>query len=112
MTDKLKELLRKEFPLWDMRGANEAEHHCELTLFHDRKRLHALLDAFDEPAVEAAEIEVVGVLCVSRFRENPAMENIDFQLHADIEPGQHDLMTVAQHRRIVAHLVASPEVKP
>ena len=82
MTDKLKVLLRKEFPLWDVRGANEAEDHCELTLFHDRKRLHALLDAFDEPAVEAAEIEVVGFeLCVDGY--SPVL--IRDESHADRE---------------------------
>ena len=47
-------------------------------------------------------VEVVGVVCVSRFKNNPAMENVEFHQSADIPPGQHDLMTVAQHQRILA----------
>lgn len=47
-------------------------------------------------------VEVVGVVCVSRFNNHPAMENVEFQLAADIPQGQHEVMTVAQHRRIVA----------
>jgi hypothetical protein len=47
-------------------------------------------------------VEVVGVVCVSRFRNSPAMENVEFQQAADIPQGQHDLMTVAQHNARMA----------
>lgn len=54
------------------------------------------------PAGEREAVEVVGVVCVSRFKNNPAMENVEFQQAADIPQGQHDVMTVAQHERILA----------
>ena len=54
------------------------------------------------PSQGGEAVEVVGVVCVSRFKNNPAMENVEFHQSADIPPGQHDLMAVAQHQRILA----------
>lgn len=61
------------------------------------------------PSQGGEAVEVVGVVCVSRFKNNPAMENVEFHQSADIPPGQHDLMTVAQHQRILAASVGSAE---
>lgn len=46
-------------------------------------------------------LEVVGVLCISRFRNNPAMENVEFQLAADVEQGQHDLCRLSDATAII-----------
>ena len=40
------------------------------------------------PPVQA---EPVGSLHISHFRDNPAMENVDFQLIADLKPGSYQL---------------------
>ena len=44
--------------------------------------------ALAEPPVRA---EPVGSLHISHFRDNPAMENVDFQLIADLKPGSYQL---------------------
>lgn len=36
---------------------------------------------------------VAGTLHISHFRDNPAMENVDFQLIADLKPGSYKLYT-------------------
>ena len=57
----------------------------------------------EKPAEPTEAVEVAGVVCVSRFRNNPAMENVEFHQAADIPQGQHPLMTVAQHKRLMAN---------
>lgn len=62
-----------------------------------------VLRAKAAPTEPTEAVEVVGVVCVSRFRNNPAMENVEFHQAADIPQGQHPLMTVAQHKRLMAN---------
>lgn len=71
------------------------------------QQLRAQLAAIQQAKGEA--VEVVGVVCVSRFKNNPAIENVEFQQAADIPQGQHDVMTVAQHQRITAAMAAEVE---
>lgn len=65
-------------------------------------QLRALLSAPPPAGVEG--LEVVGVLCISRFRNNPAMENVEFQLAADVEQGQHDLCRLSDAQAIIGGL--------
>ncbi len=54
----------------------------------------------NEETKDCARLPVVGVVSISHFKNNPAMENVEFQLTADIPQGQHDVcrLTDAQAR--------------
>ena len=54
----------------------------------------------NEETKDCTRLPVVGVVNVTRFKNNPAMENVEFQLAADIPQGQHDVcrLTDAQAR--------------
>lgn len=42
------EAIRAEFPLFDDADLDQEAHHCEWSVQHDRKRLHALLDGLNQ----------------------------------------------------------------
>ena len=69
--------------------------------------LRALLSTPSPAGVDG--LEVVGVLCISRFRNNPAMENVEFQLAADVEQGQHDLCRLSDAKAIIDGLLGELE---
>ncbi|QLI49429.1 hypothetical protein vBPaeMUSP18_05 [Pseudomonas phage vB_PaeM_USP_18] len=49
-----------------------------------------------QPA-EAEGVEVVGVVCISHFKNNPAVENVEFHLAADLPQGQHEVILHSSH---------------
>ena len=69
------------------------------TTHTEEDELRALLSAPSPAGVDG--LEVVGVLCISRFRNNPAMENVEFQLAADVAQGQHDLCRLSDAQAII-----------
>lgn len=80
-----------------MRGTSGLDNYERLT-----EQADAILAAPRQP--EGDGLEVVGVLCVSRFKNNPAMENVEFHLAADVAQGQHDLCHLSVAQRAIADL--------
>lgn len=58
-----------------------------------------------QPA-EAEGIAVVGVVCISHFKNNPAMENVEFHLAADLPQGQHEVILHSSHLAALSAVTA------
>ncbi|MCO7546131.1 hypothetical protein [Stutzerimonas nitrititolerans] len=64
-----------------------------------------LSDYIAQPA-EAEGVEVVGVVCISHFKNNPAMENVEFHLAADLPQGQHEVILHSSHLAALSAVTA------
>lgn len=65
----------------------------------------ALREAIAQPA-EAEGVSVVGVVCISHFKNNPAMENVEFHLAADLPQGQHEVILHSSHLAALSAVTA------
>jgi len=66
-------------------------------------------DALREAIAQTAEAEVVsvvGVVCISHFKNNPAMENVEFHLAADLPQGQHEVILHSSHLAALSAVTA------
>lgn len=71
-------------------------------LIYANRELRAILD---QPA-EAEGVSVVGVVCISHFKNNPAMENVEFHLAADLPQGQHEVILHSSHLAALSTVTA------
>ena len=68
--------------------------------------LVATIDAILAQIEEAEGVSVVGVVCISHFKNNPAMENVEFHLAADLPQGQHEVILHSSHLAALSAVTA------